>query len=286
MPSPHQPDLRPLEQPLTRADLRAMRRWLRQHRQPRDLPSIGLAFGGWTMAAVGGMILLASIGRDEDPAMPVVATVMIAIGVGLLLYRGAARRLAMRRAARMLRFATDNGYGFAHRALLDPKPASALHQGFDHLALDVLQDADGAEWGLWRHRLDVRTPFIEVGYVELPWSAAMRELPSWLAERLARAATPLHAEVHGERLTVVARRGWDPADPAVQQLVHWIRSLAFAATSDLTAPQPAPTAHPNASAALIASTAAGRRQRRASLGFAAIGTLVFVAGAFVLAINR
>lgn len=276
VPVPAQPDLRPLQQPLSGTDVRAARRWLRAHRQPRDVPSVGLAVAGWVLLLPGAAIVLASGGGD--PAMPVVGGALTGLGAALLVWRALRRRDALRRAARLLRFADANALGYAQRALLDPKPASALRLGFDRVALDVLRAPDGAEWGVWRYRVPERRGAEQLrGYVEMPWSGA--EPPRGMLDELRHAPLPLAIEVAGGSLTIVAATGWAVDDPAVQTLVHGIRSLAASqATSSIAVRPPMPAA--------IASTAAGARHRAVSLGAGAAMALAAIGIAFLQAVLR
>lgn len=280
VPSLREPDLRPLQQPLAAADLRAARRWPREHRQPRDLPAVGLAVAGWVLLLPGALIALASDG--SDPAMAVVGGLMTGLGSTLLVWRVARRRAALQRTARLLRFADANGLGYAQRALLDAKPAAVLRQGFDRLARDVLRAEDGGEWGVWRYRLPERRGSEELrGYLEVPWSAP--EAPRGLGEELAAAPLPLDLELAGGTLTVTARTGWRVDDPAVQSLVHRIRSVVAAQRGPAAAGQeglaiPMPHA--------IASTAEGRHDRAVALVAGAAIALAAIGAAFLQAMLR
>lgn len=286
------PELRPLQQPLRREDLKAPRAWLRANRQATDMPGVGLAIAGWVILVLGSLILLVALtgGADDDPAMTVVSSLMVGIGVWLLIWRRLRRRNALRRAARMLPFAVANGFSYAQRARLGPKAAPLLREGFDQVARDVLRADDSAEWGVWRDRLDPRSGSERLrGYLEVPWSAppeAPGSLPRGLESELGYAPIPLAAQAAQGRLSIVADRPWRVEDPAVQVLVHRIRSLVAAqepggaATpgSALSTPMPMPAA--------IDSTEAGRRQGRAAL-VAGLATAVAVAGAaFLMAMMR
>ncbi|MGM1028632.1 MAG: hypothetical protein ACQEWM_02030 [Actinomycetota bacterium] len=277
MPTVPQPDLRPLQQPRSRAELRDGRRWLRAHRQPIDVPAAGLAVAGWVLVLPGALLVLVALSRAGDPAMPVVGAVMAGGGVALLVWQRARRREALRRTARMLRFAEANGFVYAQRALLDPKPASALRQGFDRVARDVLRAPDGAEWGVWRFRLPERRGTEELrGYVEVPWSAAAP--PLGLVEDLRFAPLPLDVETGGGRLTVTARSGWRMDDPAVQSLVHRIRAIA--------AQQQPHTAPPRSPMPAIVSTDAGRRQRAVAIAAGAAVAIAALVGSLLQALVR
>ena len=277
VPSLRQPDLRPLQQPLAAADLRAARRWLREHRPPRDVRAVGLAVAGWVLLLPGALIALASDG--SDPAMPVVGGLLAGVGAALLVWRIARRRAALRRTARLLRFADANRLGYAQRALVDAKPAAVLRQGLDRLAHDVLRAEDGAEWGVWRYRLPERRGSEELrGYLEVPWLAP--EPPRGLVEELRAAPLALDLEVGGGRLTVTARTGWRVDDPAVQSLVHRIRSIAAAQHG------PASTVHATPMPRAIASTADGRRHRAVSLAAGVATALAAIGAAFPQAMLR
>ncbi|ROR66531.1 hypothetical protein EDD26_1915 [Agrococcus jenensis] len=269
-----QPDLRPLQQPRSREADGHARRWLRAHRQPADAPAVGLAVAGWVLLLPGALLVLAALPGDADPAMPVVGGVLAGIGAALLAWRAGRRRDALRRTARLLPFAEANGLGYAQRALLGPKPAAALREGFDWVARDVLRAPDGAEWGVWRYRLLARSGHEELrGYVELPWAAAA-PAPGFVAA-LRDAPMPLDVEVAGGTLTVTARSGWRMDDPAVQALVHRIRTLAATRDGERAAVASVPMPP-------IASTAAGRRQAASAL---LIGAGVAVA-AVALAVGQ
>jgi len=276
---PPQPDLRPLHQPRSReADAHA-RRWLRAHRQPADVPAVGLAVAGWVLLLPGALLVLAALPGDADPAMPVVGGVLAGIGAALLVWRAGRRRDALRRTARLLPFAEANGLGYAQRALLGPKPAAALREGFDWVARDVLRAPDGAEWGVWRYRLLARSGHEELrGYVELPWAAAAP--PPGFVAALRDAPMPLDVEVAGGALTVTARSGWRMDDPAVQALVHRIRTLAATRDGERQPVAPVPMA-------AIAPTTAGRRQAASALligaGVAVAAIAVAVAQSLVRA---
>lgn len=285
MPSLAAPDLRPLQQPLARTDLRHARRWLREHRQPKDVPAIGLGVAGWVMLVPGTLTLLVGLAGADDPAMPIVGGIMTALGAALLIWRRLRTRDALRRTARMLRFADANGLSYAQRALLGPKPAQALHQGFDWIARDVLRAQDGSEWGVWRYRLQERQGSEQLrGYLEIPWPVDPRSadpLPHGLLEELRHAPLPFDVDLVAGRLTISARRTWDVEDPRVQMLVHRIRSIVAAQRGIVGGGTPLPPM-PEA----VASTEAGRRHGRAALLTGGAIALAAIGMAFLQAVLR
>ncbi|GAA3612117.1 hypothetical protein [Agrococcus terreus] len=277
------PDLRPLQQPLDGARLREARRRLRAERQAADVPGAGLAIAGWVLLLPGALVLVAGLAaHDADPAMPVVGGLLAAVGAALLVWRGVRRRDAVRRAARLQAFADANRLAYAQRALLGPKAAPALRRGFGHVAVDVLRAPDGAEWGVWAARLPERGgQESRIGFVELPLrpEGLPERVLAGLIDDLRSAPLPLRVELAGGRLAVTAERAWAVDDPAVQSLVHRIRSWAAAGTASPTEPS-------GAMPAAIASTPAGRRGARAALASGALIALAAIGAAFLQAVLR
>ncbi|WP_092914882.1 hypothetical protein [Agrococcus baldri] len=286
MASIRSPDLRPLQQPLGRAGRRAARAWLREHRQATDVPGVGLAIAGWGLLLPGALILLVGLTSGDELEMTIVGAVMTAIGTVLLVWRWLRRRDALRRAAGLVPFAAVNDLSYAQRVRMPMKQAGLLRQGFDQLGVDVLRAADGAEWGVWRHRIAERRGGPEVlrGYLEVPWlgpqaRAAEGGPPPGLQQLLREAPLPLELEVTSGRLTVVAARPWRMTDPDVQVLVHRIRSLVADQGR-----QPARAARPMP--ASIAQLPSSRRQALAALGAGAVLALSTIAVAFAMALVR